>query len=253
VESQAETTDGQQAKIEEIAAVVGAKPDPEKDKPKPKGKAKAKKKAKEPSKEEIQSAVAGVVLAEMKFWPESIVSLIGEQHPNKESFLKGVAYVIGGYMHFARKALEGLVTSRKKEAEQKTCGLLTPVINELTGIRTEWQKGRTDAIGELKRQRAAELKAAKDAINKKYDEKEAEVTSQPFPERGQELIEREATIKSAFEGACGTIDAEAKELRTQIEEIEEARDSWNSKKRKARRLAAEPTKDDAQEAPEAVE
>jgi hypothetical protein len=247
VEQQAETTDKRRAEIEEIAAGLEAKPEPEKGK-----KAKAKKKTKEPSKEDVQAAVAGVVLAEMKFWPEQVVALIGEQHPNKESFFKGVAYVIGGYMHFARKGLEALVKSRKKDAEQKTCKLLSPVTRDLMEIRTEWQKERTEAIAELKRQREAELKAASEAINAKYDEKEAELTSQPFPEEGAALIEREETIKSAYTGACSTIDAEAAELRTQIEEIEEAREDWNSKKRRARRLATE-QKDDAQEAQEAVE
>lgn len=243
MEAQAETPDAQRA--EEIAAIPEAKPDPKAEKAKPK------KKTKEPSKEDIRAAVAGVVLAEMKLWPEAIVALIGEQHPNKESFLKGVAYVIGGYMHFARKGLEKLTNDRKRAAEQKTCGLLSPVTNELTTIRTDWQKVRTEAVAKLKREREAELKAAAEAINAKYDEKEAEVTSQPFPERGTELIEREAEIKTAYNNACVTLDAEAKELRTQIEEIEEARENWNSKKRKARRAAA--NKDAAQETTETVE
>lgn len=244
METQAEMTDERRAEIEKIAANLEAKLDPkEADKAK-----KSKKKAKEPSKEDIQAAVAGVVLAEMKFWPEQIVSLIGEQHPNKESFLKGVAYVIGGYMHFARKALEELVKLRKKEAELKTCGLLSPVTKELQDLRAAFNKAVEDQIADLEKKR----KRAINAINAKYDRLVADVKDTDPPERMVELDEREETIKSAYEGACGTIDKEAKAVSSQIQEIEEAAENWNSKERKARRMA-NGRKDAAQQEQTAVE
>lgn len=232
MDTQAETKDTQRA--EKIAASLEAKPDPKKDE---KAKKKAKKKEAEPTKEDIQAAVAGVVLAEMKFWPEEVISLIGEQHPNKESFIRGVAYVIGGYMHFARKALDQLVKNRKKEAERKTCELLSPVTCELEKIRSEFISAREAEIKSLRRRRDEELKAAYAAITEKYDELIKEASETEFPDRGKELLENEAAIKGAFEGACVTIDKEAKVLRDEIQEIEDAREDWNSKKRRSRRLA----------------
>lgn len=247
MESQAEMTNKQRAEIEEIAAGVDAKPDLKKDK-KPKGKGE-----KEISKEEIQAAVAGVVLAEMKLWPEAVVALVGEQHPNKNSFFKGVVYVVGGYMHLARKGLHELVKRRKKDAEQKTCGLLSPVSKELTALRGAFEKARDCALSDLEGRRREKLNRAKRIINQRFEKRISEVKARKLPDRAVELIVREATIKSAFVGACRTIDVEAKELETQIKEIEEARDDWSSKKRRAKRLADDRTKEDAQQVQEAVE
>ena len=232
METQAENVDTQRA--EKIAASLEAKPDPKKDEKEKKAK---KRKEKEPSKEDIQAAVAGVVLAEMKFWPEQIVALIGEQHPNKESFLKGVAYVIGGYMHFARKALGHLVEHRKKSAEKKTCELLSPVTVELEQIRKEFREQQSADVAKLREERDEELKAAAAAINEKFEKLISEVNAREISDRGKELIARDAEVKDAFTSACATIDKEAKVLSDQITEIEEASENWNSKKRRARRLA----------------
>jgi hypothetical protein len=242
-------TDEQRAKIEEIAANLGTEPEPEQGGPKNKKKAKPK----QPTKEDVRAAVAGVVLVEMKFWPEPVVSLIGEEHPNKESFLKGVAYVIGGYMHFARKSLEELVKRRKKKAENKTCRLLSPVASELQSRRSAFLKSVDRIVSDLEQRRKKELEEAEKAINKLFDKLILEVKSQKLPDRVLELVKQEAKIKGAYEGACSTIDAEAAKIREQIEEIEEAKESWDSKKRKARRLANEQSKEAAQEAKEAVE
>jgi hypothetical protein len=234
VETQAENNDTQRA--EKIAASLEAKPDPKKDEKAKKAKSK-KKKEPEPTKEDIQAAVAGVVLAEMKFWPEQVVALVGEQHPNKDSFLKGVAYVIGGYMHFARKALDHVVAKRKREAELKTCGLLSPITQELRSLREEHNKARDTAVADLQKERREKLEEARKAINEEYDAKIAEAQAVELPSRAKDLMEQEATIHGAYEGACATIDKEAKALRDQIQEIEDAKEDWNSKKRKARRAA----------------
>ena len=241
METQAEMTNEQRAEIEKIAAIPDTKAGSEKDK-----KAESENK-KEPSKEEIRAAVAGVVLAEMKSWPESVVALVGEQHPNKESFLKGVAYIIGCYMHFACKGLEKLAKRRKEDAEQKTCGLLSPVAVELEGLRSVFFAGQERDIADLKKRREVARKEADRAVRNSFEKQISAVEARELPDRGIELIKREANAKEAFRNACEIIDAEAMELKSQILDIEEARGQWSSEERRAKRLPDGQSEDEAQE------
>lgn len=229
-----ETTKAAGPDIDKIAAFAETKPEEKKEPPK--GKKRKGKEPEPPTAEEISAAVAGVVLAEMKFWPEEVVALIGEQHPNKESFTKGVSYVIGAYMHFARKALEMRRANRKREAELKTAKLLGPVATELQQLQKERKESIEQAVKDLEAERKKRLQAAKEEINREFNAKIAEVTGQEPSEEIQKLSGRETLIKEAFEGACGKIDIEAKNLLEMVEAIDSIKEDWNSKSRKARRL-----------------
>lgn len=240
----AEMTEAQRAEIEEIAASVDVKADEKdkaEDKPKPipkpeKKDKKDKKESKAPSKDDVMSAVAGVVLAEMKFWPEEVVALIGDQHPNKDSFLKGVAYVIGAYMHFASEALRFRRDKRKREAEVKTAKLLGPVATELQELQAQYKASIEQAVRDLEAERKKRLQKVTETVNRMFNRKIAEARSVEVPESITKLIGRDALIKEAFDGACSTIDKETEALMQQIKAIDEQKDDWGSKGRKARRL-----------------
>jgi hypothetical protein len=226
LETQVEKIDGRMA--EEIASALESKDD--------KKKTNGKKKKKKPSKSEIASAIAGVVLAEMELWPEKVVELIGKSHPNKDSFLKGVAYVIGGYMHFAREGLDALVKNRKKEAELKTCGLLSSITKEIKELRKTFRHSQKQALLVIAKKRKQEIEEARRAINEKYNKMVAEIEKDADCPRTIELQERSDKITTAFENACATIDKEAKAVRDSIALIEESSADWNSDERRAARL-----------------
>lgn len=238
--------------IDSIAAFAEAKPeDPKEKKDPPKGKKGKKSKEPEPpTTAEITSAVAGVVLAEMKHWPDEVLALIGDQHPNKESFIKGVSYVIGAYMHFARTALEVRRAKRKREAELKTAKLLGPVATELQGLQRQRKEAMEQAVKDLEAERKKRLQEAKEEINREFNAKVTAVTSEEPSEQIQRLSGRELLIKEAFEGASAKIDIEAKGLLEQVQAIEDVKDDWNSESRKARRLSK---KEDAQPEQKPVE
>jgi hypothetical protein len=248
-----EATETTEAKrdVDSIAAFAEAKPEDMKEKDPPKGKkGKKSKEPTPPTAEEITSAVAGVVLAEMKHWPDEVLTLIGDQHPNKESFIKGVPYVIGAYMHLARRTLELRRANRKREAEIKTAKLLGPVATELQELQRQRKEAMEQAVKDLEAERKKRLQEAKEEINREYNAKISAVTGEQPSEQIQKLSGRETLIKEAFEGACGKIDIEAKGLLEQVQAIEDVKDDWNSESRKARRLSK---KEDAQPAQKSVE
>ena len=239
MESQAEMTDERRAELEklaELAADPETKPEPKKDE-KPKSKRGKKKEPDPPSPEEIAAAVASVVLDEMKHWPEEVVALIGEQHPNKESFQNGVPYIIGAYMHFARTALRISRASRKKEAEIKTAKLLGPVATELQKLRLRRQYAIDQTVRDLEKERKEKIQKIKDLINAEYAQLIEEVRGAEPSDEIYQLQGRKVLIEEAFEGACGKIDKQASVLLEKIQDIDEAKDDWNSKKRKERRAA----------------
>ena len=199
-----------------------------------------------PKPEEVRSAVAAVVLAELEMWPEEIQSLIGDKHPQKESFEKGVQYIIGAYMKIAADSLKERVRSQIREAEVKAAKELGPLSAKISELRTGHREGINQAVHSLEVERARKLKEARDSINREYQGKIAKAKNTPIPEELPELEKQDSDIKEAFELYELEVKEDGKRLREQIDAIDSIKEKWNSKNRKAKRLEHAQKKGDAQ-------
>lgn len=240
MESQTTTTEFD-PKFEEVALNLENKKNKndEGDKTK-KGKTKkGKGKKAEPTDEEIMAAIAGVVLREMSFWPESVVRLIGDKHPTKESFLLGVPYIIGCYMHLALESLKKEFKRRRKEVELRAVKLLGPLTIRREEIAQIYRRAQEQVIRDLSKERKKEIEKAKKEINARYEKMISKVRASDPPDDVILLAKEEAKVKEAYDGAKAKLDAEMSSIREAIEEIDVSKGSWNDKDRRDRRLNSE--------------
>jgi hypothetical protein len=202
----------------------------------PPAQGKNKKKVKQPAKEEIMAAVAAVVLAEFEQWPEEVQSLIGEAHPNKDSFLKGVSYIIGAYMSIAREELQELVKKKHREIELDVIKEMGPISNVLKSLREGHRDSVSQAVRDLELERDRKLKEAREAIRREYEGKIAKAKNTPIPQEIEELAAKERALKDSLDGMLDEVSKHAASIMADIVKIDEAKDGWNSKSRRKRRL-----------------
>jgi len=233
------TTINSTEEMEELAAIPLSTDTGEKDEKKGKGK-------KKPTDKDIEAAVASVVLAEMKFWSERVVSLIGENHPNKGSFLRGVPYVIGAYMHLAREELKKVFSRRRRKIELRTVGLLGPLTAKRESIAVIFNRAREQVIRDLNEERKKEIEKAKKEINARYEKMISRARSADPPDGVIEISKEEAEIKQAYDDACRKVRVEEKKLLRVIETIEAEASDWDSKDRRKRRLEGSKESGDAE-------
>ena len=186
----------------------------------------------ESSDDDVRAAVSGVVSGEMRFWPEKITALIGGKHPSRDSFLKGVSYVIGGYLHLAREGASLMFKEKRLEAEKKTCALLAPVAQELVALRKSDNELRGKEILKLRAECVEEIQKVKEKFSSLIKGVEDRDKSNAM----MGIIKTEDKIKRAYDGACRTIHEEECKLLSKIDEIASSREEWNSSDRKSRRL-----------------
>ena len=195
------------------------------------------KKADEPTPEQLKAAVAAVVLSELEMWPEEIQALIGVDHPNKDSFTKGVEYVIGAYMHIARRNLDRQIRDSVKSYGVEIAKKMGPVVAEAKSLRSCFDADCAVEQTKIARRRREALILAAKEINAEFDALQKEAEGRQPPEdlvRAQEAIKN---LELEYEGEVQAIESTSDITREAISVIEEGSKSWNSKSRKARREA----------------
>lgn len=188
-----------------------------------------------PSPEEISAAVASIVLAELEMWPAEVVSLIGEDHPNRDSFVRGVSYVIGAYMAIARRKLDRQVYDKIRMKEVETAKALGPVTAKLSEIRKRHEQYKQRAADHLRQERDRALKEAVSRIKKEFAEKIDTVLKGPPPIDYDEVAAQDVEIRDAFQEFKDVVNFEAAPMYEIIDLIDAEKEDWNSSKRKKRR------------------
>jgi len=205
-----------------------------------KGGEKDKKKTTMPTKEEIEVAVASVVLEEQKTWPEWIVEIIGGWTPSKASFSKGVPYVIGAYMHHALERLREETHKKVRETELESVREMGSVSIELKEREEMFKQSTADTISDLEKERNSKLKQLDNLraeIHEEYNELFKALREVDPPDDILELREKRKFIEKEYDAAVDELELEYKELKEQIIAIDEAKENWNSKGRKKKRKA----------------
>ena len=188
-----------------------------------------------PELKDVRAAVAAVVLAELETWPEEVQSLIGGQHPSKESFIKGVPYIIGAYMHIAEKGLKDKVRDQLREAELKTVKKLSSLAKEISSLKEEHRHRCTTSTHALAAERDKKLRESKKIIQREYESKIAKARNLKLPKILEDLESREKDIKKVFETYEGLIEVDAIKLSDLIKAVAETKNGWDSKSRREER------------------
>ena len=189
----------------------------------------------QPSPEEIKAAVAKIVLAELDTWPEEVLALIGEDHPNEESFVKGVPYVIGAYMHKARKALEAKTKKQIRDAELEAATQMSEPANKTATLRQEFNSWKDAQLEGLERERKRRIFEARLAINQELEHRRKELLEHDVPDALADAENKLAIIRTTFEANRDSIQDLHDQALDSIIAIDQAKDDWNSKSRKAAR------------------
>jgi hypothetical protein len=194
-----------------------------------------KKKEEGPTDDQIRVAVAGVVLAEFEMWPEELQALVGEDHPQKDSFIKGVPYVIGAYMQIARTSLKRGAQARVKEIELATARSMGPLSLEIKARRKEFLLSQQQSLADCNRQEQEEAAKAAAEISAKYQTRRTEIANAEEPEDLQDLRSDQRVFEENFDRIVAGIDRHVEMMTSMINDVDQLKDDWNSKRRKGRR------------------
>ena len=195
------------------------------------------KKKKPPSKEEIQAAVAAVVLAECEMWPEELQALIGADHPNKESFIKGVPYVIGAYMEIARQKLQAQIKQAVKQKEVETAKKMSPIVQRRRELVRQISESRQERLAACNREEQREAKEAAQAIAAKWRAKRQEILDEVDPDEVQDLQLEIGVVEEECEKFCNDLRVDEAVMMKMISAVDESKDDWAGKARSERRKA----------------
>lgn len=200
-------------------------------------KKKKKSKKKPPSKEEIQAAVAAVVLAECEMWPEKLQALIGEDHPNKESFIKGVPYVIGAYMEIARQKLRAQIGQAVKQKGVETAKKMSPMVRRRKELIHQISESRQERLAACNRGEQREAREAARAIAAKWRAKRQEILDEVDPDEVQDLQLEIGVVEEEYEKFCNDLQVDEAVMMKMISAVDESKDDWADKARSERRKA----------------
>jgi hypothetical protein len=122
-------------------------------------------------KEEVISAVAEEMLKVFSGWPEEIQALIGTDQPNKDSFVHGINYVVGAYLHRAQQVLRKQTAEGIRAKELEVARLMGPLSDQAGRLRRTQQKVNEDEIARLKAEKESKIREATAAISREYNER----------------------------------------------------------------------------------
>lgn len=206
------------------------------------------KKAAEPTPEQLKAAVAAVVLAELEMWPGDIQALIGEDHPNQDSFVKGVDYVIGAYMHIARRNLDKQIKDSIRVCGVEIARRMGPLVSEAKKLKALFDTRCWAEQVDIAKRRQEALKLAAEEINAQFDAVQKIAEARLPPEELTSAAEAVKNLDLEYDGEVQAVESTADITKAFIAEIEESSSKWNSKKRKARRKAYKAAKKASTEA-----
>jgi hypothetical protein len=139
-------------------------------------------------------------------------------------------------MNIAREALQELVKKKHREIELGVIKELQPVVKELQQLREAFHSGVNQSVRDLEIERDRKLKEAKEAIRREYEGKITKAKNALPPERLVELQGEERAIKGGLDDMLDEVSKHAATIMADIVQIDEAKDKWNSKSRRKKRL-----------------
>jgi hypothetical protein len=196
-----------------------------------------KEKEKPPTKEELRAAVASVVLTELEMWPQAIQVLIGEDHPNEESFDRGVPYIIGAYMNIARKKAVANFDRQETEIGKAAAIEIGPVAVQLQDRMKEIRASQEQQIEKLNKEEKLKISEAVSAIQQEYEQMRSMVRAEENPDDVKALCFEKGKLEAEHDQEVKAVRVKRSLLMKKIEVIEDSSGDWNSKGRKARRKA----------------